>query len=185
VHTAAAHLDEEEHVQSLQPNSLNGEEIDREPAAPVRPYELAPGHPPACAGWSETRCPKLGADRRRRNNQAKAFQFADDALGAPMLAEHQIPVTASVGVALFDGLTSIEVLAAADLALYDAKDAGRDRVAVYRPKSGARPRASSRLAEAERIRRALAHDQLELHCQPIIDLANNEVSLKIDGDFSA
>ena len=93
-----------------------------------------------------------------------------------MLAEHHIPVTASVGVALFDGLTNIEILAAADLAMYEAKEAGRDRFAVYRPQSAAQPRVSSRLAEAERIQRALAHDQLELHCQPILDLATNVVS---------
>ena len=93
-----------------------------------------------------------------------------------MLAEHQIPVTASVGVALFDGLTSIEILAAADLAMYEAKEAGRDRFALYRPPTDAAPRLSSGLAEAERIQRALSHDQLELHCQPILDLTSNEVS---------
>jgi diguanylate cyclase (GGDEF)-like protein/PAS domain S-box-containing protein len=93
-----------------------------------------------------------------------------------MLAEHQIPVTASVGVALFNGLTSVEILAAADLAMYEAKEAGRDRFAVYRPPSDAQPRVSSRLAEAERIQRALAHDRLELLCQPILDLASDEVS---------
>src|SRR4029450_13235827 len=79
-----------------------------------------------------------------------------------MLAEHQIPVTASVGVALFDGFTSIEILAAADLAMYEAKEAGRNRYAVSRRAPDAPPRlSSSRLAEAERIQRALTHDQLE------------------------
>src|SRR5262245_50082760 len=67
----------------MQPDRLDGEEIDREQAAPVRSHELAPGHPLARAGWSETRCPKPSADRRRRNHQAKAFQFTDDALIAP------------------------------------------------------------------------------------------------------
>jgi diguanylate cyclase (GGDEF)-like protein/PAS domain S-box-containing protein len=92
-----------------------------------------------------------------------------------ILAEHQIPVTASVGVALFDGLTNIEILAAADLAMYEAKEAGRDRFAFYRPQSDRQPRASSRLAEAERIQRAIMHDQLELLCQPILDLVTNKV----------
>lgn len=93
-----------------------------------------------------------------------------------MLAELQIPVTASVGIALFDGLTSIELLAAADLAMYEAKEAGRNRFAFYRSSADGRPRPSSRLAEAERIQRALTHDQLELYCQPILDLSSNKVS---------
>jgi diguanylate cyclase (GGDEF)-like protein/PAS domain S-box-containing protein len=93
-----------------------------------------------------------------------------------VLAEHQIPVTASVGVALFDGLTSAEILSAADLAMYEAKEAGRDRFAVYRPSTGMPARRSSRLADAERVQGALTHDRLELLCQPILDLANNEIS---------
>lgn len=93
-----------------------------------------------------------------------------------MLAEHQIPVTASIGVALFDGLTNTEILAAADLAMYEAKEAGRDQFAIYQPPPDAPLRVSSRLAEAERIQRALTNDQLELYCQPILDLANNEIS---------
>jgi diguanylate cyclase (GGDEF)-like protein/PAS domain S-box-containing protein len=93
-----------------------------------------------------------------------------------VLADQQIPVTASVGVALFDTLTSVEILAAADLAMYEAKEAGRDRFAVYRPLKGAPPRSSSRLAEAESIQRAFTHDRFELYCQPIVDLASDEVS---------
>jgi diguanylate cyclase (GGDEF)-like protein/PAS domain S-box-containing protein len=93
-----------------------------------------------------------------------------------MLAQRQIPVTASVGVALFDGLTATEILAGADLAMYQAKEAGRNRFALYRQPAGGRPQPSSRLAEAERIQHALKHEQLELYCQPILDLTNNEVS---------
>ena len=93
-----------------------------------------------------------------------------------MLAEHQIRVTVSVGVALFDGFTNIEIMAAADLAMYEAKEAGRDRFALYRPRADGQPRASLRLAAAEGIQRALTQDQLELLCQPILDLATNEVS---------
>jgi len=92
------------------------------------------------------------------------------------LADHRIPITASIGVAMFDHLTADEILAAADLAMYEAKDAGRNQVAVYRPLPGIRPRLSSRLAEAERIQHALAQDRLELHCQPILDLSTNLVS---------
>ena len=93
-----------------------------------------------------------------------------------MQADRQIPVTASVGIALLDSRTSVEVLAAADLAMYEAKEAGRDRFAIYRPTAGTPPRASSRLADAERIQRALTDDRFELQGQPIVDLATNEIS---------
>jgi diguanylate cyclase (GGDEF)-like protein/PAS domain S-box-containing protein len=92
-----------------------------------------------------------------------------------VLADHSIRVTASVGVAMFDGLTDIEVLAYADLAMYEAKEAGRNRFALYRPATGARVRGSTRLVEAERIRNALEGDRLLLYCQPILDLGSNEI----------
>src|SRR6185503_5335243 len=57
-----------------------------------------------------------------------------------IMAEQQIPVTASVGVAMFDNLTTVEILAAADIAMYEAKEAGRNRFALYRPSPDAPPR---------------------------------------------
>jgi diguanylate cyclase (GGDEF)-like protein/PAS domain S-box-containing protein len=42
-----------------------------------------------------------------------------------------ISVTASVGVALFDGFPAEELMARADLAMYDAKAGGRGRFAMY------------------------------------------------------
>jgi diguanylate cyclase (GGDEF)-like protein/PAS domain S-box-containing protein len=44
-----------------------------------------------------------------------------------MLAGRRIPVTVSIGIGLFGGLTDIEILAAADSAMYEAKKAGRDQ----------------------------------------------------------
>jgi len=84
-------------------------------------------------------------------------------------------VTASVGVAVSDGLTDTELLAYADLAMYEAKEAGRNRFAVYRPGPAGRERASGRLAEAERIRDALENDRLLLYGQPVIDLRTHTV----------
>lgn len=92
------------------------------------------------------------------------------------LADDRIQMSASVGVALFDQLTDVEVLAAADLAMYAAKEAGRDQYAIYRSASGTAARPSSRLPEAERIRQALARNQLALYCQPILNLATNAIS---------
>lgn len=92
-----------------------------------------------------------------------------------MLADHSIRVTASVGVAMFDGLTDVEVLAYADLAMYEAKETGRNRFELYRPLTGGRQRVSARLAEAERIRHMLDEDRLILFCQPILDLATGQI----------
>ncbi len=92
-----------------------------------------------------------------------------------MLADQTIHITASIGVTLFEGLTDVEVLAYADLAMYDAKETGRNRFAIFRPADGKRERGSSRVAEAERIRHALEEDRLILHCQPILDLTTNSI----------
>src|SRR5207244_7328433 len=67
----------------LQPDRLHCEEIDRERAPPMRTPELAPGHPSARAGGSETHGPQPVAHRCRRDRHAEAFQFADDALVPP------------------------------------------------------------------------------------------------------
>jgi hypothetical protein len=53
MNAAAAEFDEEEHVEPLQPDRLDGEEIDREYASPVRSQELAPGHSTAPADRPE------------------------------------------------------------------------------------------------------------------------------------
>lgn len=92
-----------------------------------------------------------------------------------VLADHTIHITASIGVTLFDGLTDVEVLAYADLAMYEAKETGRNRVSIHGAAAGKKERGSSRFVEAERIRHALEEDRLILHCQPILDLATNEI----------
>src|SRR4029450_4402856 len=74
---------EEEHVQPLQPDGLDGEEVDREHASQVRSQELAPSHSTARADGSETRCAKPCAHRRRRHRDPKAFQLANEAWIAP------------------------------------------------------------------------------------------------------
>ena len=93
------------------------------------------------------------------------------------VGDHQVRrVTASVGVAMFrEGQTSgEEVLVDADLAMYDAKEAGRDRVAVYSPEQRVQPQMKARMAWIERIRRALDEGQLTLHAQPIVELDTGE-----------
>lgn len=82
-----------------------------------------------------------------------------------------LPVTASVGVAEFlNDLNAEEVMQSADLAMYDAKDAGRNQVACYRQDDRDRPRTEARIKWIERIRKALATDGFVLFSQPIVDV---------------
>lgn len=92
-----------------------------------------------------------------------------------VLADQSMRITASVGVAMLGELTDVEALAYADLAMYEAKETGRNRFEMYRPHDRGRGRVSARLAEAERIRLALEEDRLILFCQPILDLATNSI----------
>jgi diguanylate cyclase (GGDEF)-like protein/PAS domain S-box-containing protein len=81
-------------------------------------------------------------------------------------------VTTSVGVTLLDdpSLTWEEVVANADLTMYEAKEMGRDRFAVYSPSVDRVNRMKVRLAWAERIRRAMDEERFVLHAQPVIDI---------------
>ncbi|MEA2156083.1 MAG: hypothetical protein QOE11_2223 [Solirubrobacteraceae bacterium] len=91
----------------------------------------------------------------------------------PALIGERKRVTASIGIACFeDGerVTAEEMAVNADLAMYDAKEAGRDRFAFYRTDQHARPRIESRMKWAEQINHAIAHDGFELLAQPIVPL---------------
>jgi diguanylate cyclase (GGDEF)-like protein/PAS domain S-box-containing protein len=93
-----------------------------------------------------------------------------------VLGDQVIRVTASAGVAAFHRLSDSQVLAHADHAMYEAKRAGRNRVAIYSPTAAGRHRAEDRVDEAERLRRALQENRFELFCQPVLDLQTAEVS---------
>jgi diguanylate cyclase (GGDEF)-like protein/PAS domain S-box-containing protein len=82
------------------------------------------------------------------------------------------PVGASVGVAPFDGSgerTPDELMVAADVALYESKEAGGGTAAVY---AG---RHSQALTWVERIRAALEEDRVIVSAEPIVDLGSGEV----------
>ncbi|MBI5486646.1 MAG: EAL domain-containing protein [Deltaproteobacteria bacterium] len=83
--------------------------------------------------------------------------------------------SASVGVAVFPdhGRDGDELLRRADLALYEAKGAGRNGFRVWSPTLGRIAQAGRKLGE--RLRRALAEKQFLLHYQPQVDLASGEV----------
>lgn len=66
-------------------------------------------------------------------------------------------------------LTASDALIAADIALYEAKEAGKDRLRVYHGSAGAA------VTWVQRIRSALAEDRLVLYGQPMFDLHSNSM----------
>jgi diguanylate cyclase (GGDEF)-like protein/PAS domain S-box-containing protein len=86
-------------------------------------------------------------------------------------------VSASIGVAPFDSprLTGEDVLVNADLAMYEAKEGGRDQVALHSSGRDNSSRLASRLSWTDVIRDALDEERLVLQAQPILDLATGEI----------
>jgi diguanylate cyclase (GGDEF)-like protein/PAS domain S-box-containing protein len=89
------------------------------------------------------------------------------------------PVTASIGVAPLEAAQSLraeEALINADLAMYDAKEAGRDRCETYGGTSRGQAHIEARLEWVERIRAALDEDRLVLHAQPVVETATGRAT---------
>ncbi|GEM_PF-884479 len=81
-------------------------------------------------------------------------------------------ISASIGIALVPehGTTKDELLAHADLAMYQAKDNGRAQFSIYDPQI------ETRLAREQWIRDALEKERFVLYGQAIYDLHSNGVS---------
>jgi diguanylate cyclase (GGDEF)-like protein len=92
--------------------------------------------------------------------------------------DRHVRVTASVGIALVndvDDRGEDEPLGRADVAMYEAKESGRDRCAVYVSQAH-RESVEARLTMIDRIRGALETDMLQVYCQPILDLRTDRIS---------
>jgi diguanylate cyclase (GGDEF)-like protein len=88
---------------------------------------------------------------------------------------NQTFVSASIGVALHpgDGNDTDQLLKNADIAMYRAKEQGRNNYQFYLPQMHERALERMRL-EAE-LRGALSRDEFVLHYQPKVDLHNGEI----------
>jgi diguanylate cyclase (GGDEF)-like protein len=104
-----------------------------------------------------------------------AERLAGVIAGEPFrVAERDLGLTASVGVALADGNAPGVVLRNADVAMARAKDSGGSRVEVYAAHMHAD--VVRRLDMASDLQRAIAREELQLQYQPIVELATSRVT---------
>ena len=121
-------------------------------------------------------------------NEEEAMIVARDIRS--VLCERQIgpPIMVSIGIALLTGdeeVAADDILARAQIALYEAKELGGDQARVFTGE------ATGALTWVQRIRTALAEDRFVLYGQPIADLRTGRIThhellvrmLSEDGDI--
>ena len=113
--------------------------------------------------------------------RVKALALAEELLG--LVREHPFAINKqSVRVTLSAGLTAVEerpvtgaeLLTEAEVAMYAAKEAGRDRVLEYEAEG--RDEVESKRMWSERVRQATEKGLFVLVCQPITDLASGRIT---------
>lgn len=116
-------------------------------------------------------------------NETQATQLAERIIRTvsqlPFRFEQQnLRLTTSLGIALYPqhGSATEELVARADAAMYQAKDAGKNAWRIYRPESDASREMLDRLSWQERIRHALENDLLRLHYQGVYRASDGSMS---------
>ncbi len=126
---------------------------------------------------------RLGGDEfvvaLRIRTVADAQQIANDILSElakPInVRERPLVVTASIGISISNEFSSSETLLRdADVALYEAKEQGRNRIRMF--DSAIRQKVVTRLDTEADLRDALKLDQISVHFQPIFQVANRELA---------
>ncbi len=116
------------------------------------------------------------AELRHREDAALIAEQLIEVLKPPIQIDtYDLHVSASIGVAIFpdDGDESAGLLKCADMALYRAKELGRDNYQVFEEKLN--ERAMERLVLENDLRRAIQHQEFVLHYQPQYDLKTGEM----------
>ncbi|MFC5478686.1 EAL domain-containing protein [Massilia suwonensis] len=99
-----------------------------------------------------------------------------EAMSQPFQIEGEtLHVSASIGVTHFpaDGGDADSLLKHADQAMYAAKHLGRNRFAYFSPAMQAR--AQERRRTSDELRQAVARGELQMHYQPIVELATGRI----------
>lgn len=104
-----------------------------------------------------------------------ATQIVDTMRGTFSLQGRELQISASVGIAVypFDGTDIETLMKKADIAMYHAKAAGRDRYQMFAPRLD--DGVTQRSALEGELRRALEEHELQHYYQPQVDLRTGKV----------
>jgi len=93
-------------------------------------------------------------------------------------AGRSVTITGSIGITFFPdhGLKAEDLLAHADVAMYRAKEQGRNTYALFSAEGDWKEQMESKLSWERRLRDALRKDRFSLHFQPILDLRSDVVT---------
>ena len=108
---------------------------------------------------------------------ARAANRVIETLAQPItIGTQEVFVSASIGIVLYprDGDDLDALLRNADVAMYHAKSEGRNRYAFYH--DSMRQATARRLSLEHDLRRAIEHEQFELHYQPQIDMQSGRIT---------
>ena len=96
--------------------------------------------------------------------------------GRAILAGNEVNLSASIGICTYpaDGTDAAELLANADIAMYQAKTQGRKQYCQFN--RGMSDVAAEKYQMEQALRRALTEDRLRIHYQPKIDIASGRVA---------
>jgi diguanylate cyclase (GGDEF)-like protein len=91
------------------------------------------------------------------------------------IGQYQVYITGSCGVALYpqDGNDAQTLIKHADIAMYRAKDGGRNRFCLYDARMS--DEVAAQLAIRDELRHALDSDQLRVYYQPLVDARTRRV----------
>jgi len=114
----------------------------------------------------------IGTDEEAARRASKILAEIDRPF---MVSGHALSVTASIGVTLAprDGQTAAELIKNADIAMYRAKESGRNGYEFFSSEMNAR--VQKRLQLEEGLRKAIERQEFELYYQPRCDLNTGRI----------
>jgi len=107
---------------------------------------------------------------------ATARRILETVAVAHSIGQHTLHVTTSIGVSVYpdDGLDAETLIKSADMAMYQAKENGRQTYEYFTPAMN--DRAVERQFIEESLRDALERQEFTLHYQPKVDLNSGEIT---------